>query len=66
MAPQRGNHQIIVDDRVWSGLMMTAHSKRPPERIADYLEPFFVEILRLEKAGIDPLEVLKKAGKGGK
>lgn len=61
MPPQKGSHQIICDDRVWGGLRFKADTKHT--RISDYLEPILVEILRLEKEGLDPLVILKRAKK---
>ena len=62
--PQRGDHHILADDRVWGALKMIAHSKEPtPMRISDYLEPFLIEIMYLEKEGQDPLTILKRARK---
>lgn len=61
MQQQKGSHHILVDDRVWGGLMMTAHSRKM--RISDYLEPLLAEILHLENEGQDPLAILKRARK---
>lgn len=58
---QKGSHQVFADDRIWGSLIMIAHSRK--HRVSDYLEPFFVEILHLEKEGQDPLAILKKARK---
>lgn len=62
MAPQKGDHHIIVDDRVWGGLKLTA-TNRGHRRISDYLEPLFIEILHLENEGQDPLAIMKRARK---
>lgn len=64
MPPQKGVRQIYVNERVWDGLKFVAHS-RYNKKISDYLDPLLAELLRLENAGLDPLAILKKAGKGG-
>lgn len=62
MAPQKGDHHILADDRVWGGLKMMA-GNRGFRRISDYLEPLHVEILHLENEGQDPLAILRRARK---
>lgn len=62
MAPQKGSHQVIADDRIWGGLKMMA-GNRGYRRISDYLEPLLTEIWHLENEGQDPLAILKKARK---
>ena len=62
MAPQKGSHQIYMDDRAWGGLKMMA-GNRGHRRISDYLEPLLTEILHLENEGQDPLAIMKRARK---